>query len=287
MSLKVAIFSKHLEFLEGEDLAAGAKEIGFDGIDLAVRKNGHIEPERVREELPALVGIIRQHGLEVPMLTTDIVDADTPFAADVLEVMTGLGIHNYRWGGYVWTDDLPIAKQIEAFKPRVARLAALNAKYQASAMYHTHSGAGLVGASIWDLRQILNGFDPKLVGVNYDIGHATVEGGLGGWIESFRITGEYLRGIAVKDFVWEKDKNGKWQAAWQPLGQGMVRFPQFFDMVRNANFAGPLQLHFEYSLGGAEKGKKTGLTMSRDEIFATMKRDLTALRGYLTAARLS
>jgi sugar phosphate isomerase/epimerase len=287
MSLKIAIFSKHLEFLEGKDLASGAKEIGFDGIDLAVRKNGHIEPERVRQELPALVDIIRRHGLEVPMLTTDIVDAETPYAADVIETMTSLGIHNYRWGGLVWADDHPIAKQIEGFKPRVARLAALNAKYQASAMYHTHSGAGLVGASIWDLSRILNGFDPKLVGVNYDVAHATVEGGLGGWLESFRITGEYLRGIAVKDFEWEKDATGKWQVAWKPLGQGMVRFPQFFDMVRNASFAGPLQLHFEYSLGGAEQGKKKDVTMSRDEIFAAMKRDLNTLRGYLAAARLT
>lgn len=287
MPLKIAIFSKHLEFLEGADLAAGAKEIGFDGIDLAVRKGGHIEPARVRQDLPALVGIIRQHGLEVPMLTTDIVDANTPFAEDVLSAMSELGIRNYRWGGFVWTDDQPIARQIEEFKPRVARLAALNARYQASAMYHTHSGAGLVGASIWDLHEILKSFDPRQVGVNYDIGHATVEGGLGGWIESLRITGDYLRGIAVKDFAWEKDANGKWKAVWKPLGEGMVKFAQFFDMVRAAQFAGPLQLHFEYSLGGAESGKKTGLTMTRDQIFITMKRDVAALRGYLSAARLS
>jgi sugar phosphate isomerase/epimerase len=50
--MKIAIFSKHLEFLEGEELAKGAKEIGFDGIDLAVRKGGHVEPERVRQDLP-------------------------------------------------------------------------------------------------------------------------------------------------------------------------------------------------------------------------------------------
>jgi sugar phosphate isomerase/epimerase len=287
MALKIAIFSKHLEFLRGDELAAGAKELGFDGIDLAVRKGGHVEPERVREDLPALVASIRKQGLEVPMLTTDIVDADTPHAADVLGAMTELGIHNYRWGGFVWADGVPIAKQIEEFKPRVAKLAALNAKVQATAMYHTHSGAGLVGASIWDLYQILNGFDPRLVGVNYDIGHATIEGGLGGWIESFKITGDYLRGIAVKDFAWEKDSKGKWKAAWKPLGQGMVHFGQFFDMVRDAKFAGPLQLHFEYALGGAEAGKKKDLTMSREEIFSAMKKDVGTLRGYLAAARLS
>jgi sugar phosphate isomerase/epimerase len=279
--MKIAIFSKHLEFLEGDELAKGAKEIGFDGIDLAVRKGGHVEPERVKQDLPVLVGIIRAQGLEVPMLTTDIVDADTPYAADVLESMTALSIHHYRWGGLKWNNSRPIAQQIDEFKPRVAKLAALNARYQASAMYHTHSGAGLVGASIWDLHAILSGFDPKLVGVNYDVGHATVEGGLGGWIESFRITGEYLRGVAVKDFLWEKDAAGHWQAAWKPLGKGMVRFPQFFTMLREARFSGPLQLHFEYPLGGAENGKKKDLTMGPADIFAAMKRDLTTLRGYI------
>ena len=281
MSLKVAIFSKHLEFLQGEDLAAGAKEIGFDGIDLAVRKNGHVEPDRVRQDLPPLVALIRKHDLEVPMLTTDIVDADTPYANDILATMADLGIRYYRWGGMKWAEGTSLTQQIAAFKPRVAKLAALNANYQASAMYHTHSGAGLVGASIWDLHEILSGFDPKLVGVNYDVGHATIEGGLGGWIESFRITGDYLRGVAVKDFLWEKGADGKWNAVWKPLGQGMARFPRFFEMLSAARFAGPLQLHFEYSLGGAESGKKTGLTMSRAEIFAAMKRDVNTLRGYL------
>ncbi len=280
--MKIAIFSKHLEFLEGDDLAKGAKEIGFDGIDLAVRRGGHVEPERVKQDLPALVAMIRAQGLEVPMLTTDIVDADTPYASDVLEAMTALGIHYYRWGGLKWNNARTINQQIDEFKPRVARLAALNGRYQASAMYHTHSGAGLVGASIWDLHAILSGFDPKVVGVNYDVGHATVEGGLGGWIESFRITGEYLRGVAVKDFLWEKDASGHWQAAWKPLGEGMVRLPQFFTLLREARFAGPLQLHFEYPLGGAENGKKKDLTMSRADIFAAMKRDLTTLRGYST-----
>jgi hypothetical protein len=187
--LKIAIFSKHLEFLEGEELARGAAELGVEGIDLAVRRGGHVEPERVKQDLPALVAAIRKQGLEVPMLTTDISDADTPYADDILAAMTDLGIHHYRWGGYKWKNDTPISKQLEAFKPRVAKLAALNGRYQASAMYHTHSGVGLVGASIWDLHEILSGFDPRLVGVNYDIGHATVEGGLGGWIESLRITG--------------------------------------------------------------------------------------------------
>src|SRR5205823_5359139 len=111
--LKVSIFSKHLRFLEGDALGAGAAEIGFDGIDLAVRKGGHVEPDRVRQELPKLFTTIRQHGLEVPMLTTDIADTGTPYAEDILRTMAELGIRYYRWGGFKYDANRPIAAQLE------------------------------------------------------------------------------------------------------------------------------------------------------------------------------
>ncbi|HZU25643.1 MAG TPA: sugar phosphate isomerase/epimerase family protein [Bryobacteraceae bacterium] len=278
--LTVAIFSKHLQFLTGEQLATTAAELGFDGVDLTVRAGGHVEPARVAQDLPPLVSLIRAHGLAAPMITTDIVDAGTPYVADILRVMASLGIPRYRWGGFRYIDAMPLAKQLEPIRPRIAHLAELNRQYGVGAMYHTHSGRNQVGASIWDLHELLNGLDPALVGVNYDVGHATVEGGLGGWINSFRITGGYLRGIAVKDFLWARDEDGAWSPHWKPLGQGMVRFPEFFEMVRAAGFSGPVQLHFEYPLGGANDGART-LTVPRDEVFSAMKRDLRQLRRWL------
>src|SRR5882672_647996 len=59
--LRVAIFSKHLQFVAGEELAAAAREIGFDDIDITVRKGGHVDPSRVRQDLPPFVAIIRKH----------------------------------------------------------------------------------------------------------------------------------------------------------------------------------------------------------------------------------
>jgi len=283
--LKVAIFSKHLLFLQGEELATRAAEIGFDGVDLAVRKGGHVAPERVKQDLPPLVAILRKHNLEVPMITTDIVDADTPYAGDILSTAVQLGIRYYRWGGLTYKPDIPLQQQLDAMKPRVDKLARLNARYRATAMYHTHSGINLVGASIWDLHELLNGLDPANIGVNYDVGHATVEGGFGGWINSYRITGKYLHGIAIKDFLWEKKGPENWRPAWKPLGQGMVRLPEFFRMVAASHFDGPLQLHFEYPLGGAENGKAQ--VADQAAVFARMRGDLQQLRTYLRDAGLA
>jgi sugar phosphate isomerase/epimerase len=281
--LKVAVFSKHLQFVEGDELAKTAAELGFDGIDITVRKGGHVEPERVKQELPKLVASIKKHGLDVPMITTDIADADTPFAEDVIRTAGELGTRYYRFGAFKYAPDKPYTAQLDSFKPRLAKLAALNARYQSCAIYHTHSGVGLVGASIWDLHEIMKDLDPKSVGINYDVGHATIEGGLGGWINSLHISGAHLRGIAVKDFAWAKDPHGKWQAQWKPIGEGMVHFPEFFAMVAETPFAGPLQIHYEYPIGGAQNGART-LTIPRTEVLAAMKKDLDLVRGYMGKA---
>jgi sugar phosphate isomerase/epimerase len=273
--LKVAIFSKHLQFVQGAELARAAADLGFDAVDITVRKGGHVVPERVRQDLPGLVAAIRQHGLEVPMVTTDILDPETPFAEDIVRTAAELGIRHYRFGGFKYTADRPYPAQLEALRPRLAKLAAMNAKYQSCAMYHTHSGVGLVGASIWDLYLVMRDLDPKLVGVNFDVAHAVIEGGLGGWINSFRITGPYLRGIAVKDFVWAKDAKGKWKEQWVPLGEGMVHWPEFWGMLAQAGFDGPVQVHFEYPLPEAREGT-----------YAAMKRDLVTLRAQLAKAAL-
>ena len=273
--LKVTIFSKHLQFVQGEELAQAAASLGFEGVDITVRKGGHVAPQRVKQELPGLVAAIRQHGLEVPMVTTDILDAETPFAEDIVRTAAELGIRHYRFGGFKYEANQPYPAQLEALRPRLAKLAALNARYQSCAMYHTHSGVGLVGASIWDLYMVMRDLDPKAVGVNFDVAHATIEGGIGGWINSFRITGPHLRGIAVKDFVWAKDAKGKWKEQWVPLGEGMVHWSEFWGMVKQAGFDGPLQVHFEYPLPEAREGT-----------YAAMKRDLAALRAQLAKASL-
>src|SRR5437763_3270926 len=80
--LKVSIFSKHLQFVEGAELAKAAADLGFDGVDITVRKGGHIAPERVKQALPELVAMLRKQGVEVTMITNDIADEEKQFAED-------------------------------------------------------------------------------------------------------------------------------------------------------------------------------------------------------------
>ena len=106
--LKVAIFSKHLQFLQGEELAkATAADSASTASIWRCARAGTWSRRRVAKDLPALVAILRKHGLEVPMITTDIADAETPFAEDMLKAASALGIRYYRFGAFKWEAGKP------------------------------------------------------------------------------------------------------------------------------------------------------------------------------------
>ena len=282
----ICAFSKHFQWTDVKEMSEFCAGIGYEGIDLTVRAGGHVEPARVADDLPKAVEVIRRAGLKPAMITTDIVDARSPHAESVLKAMKSLGIYRYRWGGLRYRDNAGIPEQLAEFQPRVKDLAALNRQYGVCAMYHTHSGVGQVGASMWDLYLLLKDNDGEAVSANYDIGHATVEGGLGGWIHSARLLTPYMKGVAVKDFKWERNSRGAWVPGWCALGQGMVDFQRFFAMLKASRFAGPLQLHMEYDeLGGADAGKKT-FTIPKQRLLAIYKRDIDTLKRMLAEGGL-
>ena len=94
--LKVHIFSKHLQFLNYQEMAEAAAEMGFDGIDLTVRPNGHVLPERVETDLPKAVEAMRKLDLVPSLMTTAVDDADNSTDRKVLEVAAKLGFKYYR-----------------------------------------------------------------------------------------------------------------------------------------------------------------------------------------------
>jgi sugar phosphate isomerase/epimerase len=302
--VQIVYFSKHLQWLNWEQMAETAAELGFDGIDLTVREGGHVLPERVKEDLPRVARIVREAGLDIPMITAGIVDIHSPHAEVIIRTASELGIHRYRWGWFSWSDTVKvpdpsnfhatlgkastnlvdIPARLAELKKRVAELAELNQKFNVCAMYHNHSGS-MVGASVWDLWILLKDFDARWVSSNFDIGHATVEGGLGGWVNSIDLMTPFIRGVAIKDFKWDRNANGEWEPQWCPLGEGMVNFRAFFAMLKEADFSGPVQLHTEYPLGGAENGART-LTLEKSKVLATVRKDLAALRAWMREVQL-
>ncbi|MGC8793629.1 MAG: sugar phosphate isomerase/epimerase family protein [Bryobacteraceae bacterium] len=284
----ICAFSKHFQWTSGiAEMAETMRSLGYEGVDLTVRPGGHVEPQRVADDLPNAAETIRKAGLKLPMITTRFTDARSPEVEPVVKTCAALGIRLYRCDTFTYDGRRPLPVQLEEFRGRVKELAALNRSYGVCAIYHTHSGPGRVGASMWDLYLLLKDVDPDAVAVNFDIGHATVEGGYGGWIHSARLLLSISRGVAVKDFLWRKNEKGTWVPGWRPLGQGMVNFRQFFALLKQSGFSGPLQVHMEYpELGGAARGDRT-VEIPREKLLEFMCHDVDTLKGWLREAGLA
>lgn len=271
--LKVYIFSKHLQFLNYKDMADAAADIGFDGVDLTVRPNGHVLPERVEYDLPAAVAEISRAGLSKTIMTTAIQDATSSADRKVLETAAALGIEYYRMNWLKYSEGKSIPESINQFKHTISKLNALNKKLGLTGCYQNHSG-NYAGASIWELWEMLKDTDNQHMGVQYDIRHAVVEGALS-WMNGFQLIQPQIKFLAIKDFLWSKS-NGKWNVENVPLGEGMIDYKTYFSLLKKYNMQLPVSLHFEYPVGGAEHGS-TRLLIDRKIVFAAMKRDLQKL----------
>ena len=320
--LRIDCYTRHLLWLRSAgEVAAAVNEMGYDGVDIAVRPGlmGHVEPEKVATDLPPFVAAIRSAGLTVRMITCPITDADSDFAEKMLDTASKLGIHHYWWGTFRYEQDKPLNPQIDALKPRVAKLARLNEKYGMKAMYHTYSTSLFAGSSIWDLLQVLRENDPRWVSFHYDTGHSVEGGGINTWSQAFLAAGPYIGGLAVKDSVinlvppaaaptpppaaappgaapapgrgggQQVTATGQgpeplpWRNVSVPLGQGLLNFRLLTEVMKEIKFNGPVEIQSEYPNGGANNAQTT-LTLPRAEVLGNMRKDLLVLRSALGPA---
>src|SRR5262245_8414096 len=201
---KIIAFSKPfttLNFSETADLVA---DVGWDGIELPVRRTAtHIVPERVEDDLPKMVEALKNRGRSVAMITTDITAVDAR-AERILRTAAKAGIRTYRLGETHYAANRPIAEQLAEIKARLKDLAQLNQALGLEGAIQNHSGADYFAAPVWDAVQAIQGLENGL-GIAFDIGHATLEGGLS-WPIQARLVQPHLKVVYVKDFRWEKSE---------------------------------------------------------------------------------
>ena len=275
----IHIFSKHLQFLNYADMAEAAASMGFAGVDLTVRPEGHVTPERVEDELPRAVDALKKVGLSPNLMTTAVGDATNAVDNRVLKTAAKLGFRTYRMKWYAYDPSQSIPESIQKFQRQLQTLGELNKNLNLTGCYQNHAGL-LVGSSVWEIWEMLKKAPLAHMGVQYDIRHATVEGGQS-WPNGLRLLQSQVKSITIKDFRWEKKTtgagSGKWDVQDVPLGEGMVDFKTYFNLLKKSNLRVPITLHIEYPVGGAEHGA-TKLSVPHNEVFTAMKRDLNRLK---------
>ncbi|MFN7928461.1 MAG: sugar phosphate isomerase/epimerase family protein [Blastocatellia bacterium] len=260
------LFSKHLPHLNWQRLGQTVKKLGFGGVDLTVRAKGHVLPERAAEDLPKAVAAIRDEGVSVPMITTELLSAQDANAKPVLQTAGKLRIPYCKPGYYKYAF-ADVRRELDQAMTAFTSLAELSQECGVQLGFHNHEG--YIGAPTWDVANVIDSLPPKWVGYYFDIRHAVAEGGGAGWKIALNLAAPRLKMIAVKDSYPEKTSKG-WTQRNCPLGEGAVNWKAYFQALRQANFHGPISLHIEYDVAGkmpAEIEDNTLVAVQRDFAF--------------------
>ena len=266
---RIAAFSKPLQPLSFDELADTVAALGFDGIEGTIRKGGHIEPERVEDDLPKMVDALRKRDLEIIVMASSVNNLTDPYSEKTLRTAAKVGIKKYRMAYYRYDLNRPIAAQLEAIRPALDDLVALNRELGLTALYQNHSGSRTVGAPIWDIYSLIKDYDSQDVAIALDTAHTTIEGGLC-WPIHYNLARPHLGALYVKDFGWKGRR-----VDWRPLGEGHLA-TQLFQEVIKSGFSGPISLHVEY----LDRNQPDSV----DKHVTAFRRDLKTLRAWIQKA---
>jgi sugar phosphate isomerase/epimerase len=278
--LKVHLFSKHLQFLNLKEASQIAAELGFDGLDLTVRPKGHVLPEKVETDLPTAIQDIKNGGSTCQMITTAISDVDHEYDLAIIKTAAKEGVQFYRSNWFKYHKGKSMEESIRIYQTQVKQLSKANKKYGIIGCYQNHAGTK-IGASFWEVKQLLEKANTAHFGTQYDIRHAMVDSGLS-WKNGLRLLQDSIKTIVLKDFKWGI-MDGKWKVVNVPIGEGMVDFKSYFKLLKKYGLNPPTSLHLEYPLGGAEKGKYE-ITVDKSVVFEAMRKDLVVIQQLWEAA---
>ena len=248
--MKWMMFIKHLQTLPLPEAGRAIKELGFEGVDLTVRSNGTVAPDKVKQALPEAVRILHDWGLTVPLVTTEITSIDTPHAKTILESAATGGIHEAKLGYVPVKDFGSFQSELDTFNRDLDSLEKLAKSTGVRINIHLHSGAYLssLAAAVWYL---IKDRDPAAVGAYVDPGHMFVEGGRDGWRLGLDLLHNRIALVAIKDLIWEQVSDpalgkNRWITRIAPLERGAVPWPDVFAILKKANFDGWISVHSEY-----------------------------------------
>jgi sugar phosphate isomerase/epimerase len=258
--MQFACFAKSFQDLPLEQFCRRIYEIGFEGLDLTVRKGGKIEPSNVVAELPIAANTLHEAGLKFFFLTTDITDADAS-AERVLASAASLGVDRIKLGYYRYVPGGRILEQIDETRRRLQGVVALGRKHGVRPCVHIHSGS-MIPSHGTMAYLLMKDFDPHELGAYVDPLHMTLEGGLGGWQQGLDILSPWISLCAVKNFRWEegrRDKLGqqRWDHRVVPLADGIAPMPEFVSVLKKQGYDGIYSLHNEYKGRGSFKDLTT------------------------------
>lgn len=252
--MRYIYFTKTLRSLDVSGLVAFCKDVGLDGVDLAVRPGYPVHPDNVREELPKAMQTFKDAGLTIGLVSTPtgLNDPSSKAAIATFEACGKAGVPAIKIGYFSYQGNYETGL-LEA-RRRLGGFAKLAERTGVRCCYHTHSGNNY-GNNCANLRALLLDLDPHHVGAFVDTGHVAINGGPFAFeVDQVR---PWLSLIAIKDMLWHQDKN-TWKTEVVPAGKGIVKWDEVAKGLASCKFDGTIVVHGEYEENDLSRRKQLG-----------------------------
>jgi len=256
--MRYVYFTKTLKPLDVKGLIAFCKDAGLDGVDLAVRDGYAVNPGNMAQALPEAAKALSGEGLTIGLVTADtgVNDPASKTAKGLFEASAAAGVPAIKIGYFPYKGDFNA--NFKDARTKLAGFAKLAEEHKVKACVHTHSG-NYIPNNCATLRMLLQDLDAHHVGAFVDTGHTAVNGG------PFRmeldLARPHLSLLAIKDMVWEKGAKG-WAYRVAPAGEGIVRWSEVAQAIKESKFNGTISLHGEYET----KDQAERLQKAKDEL---------------------
>ncbi len=258
--MKFSVFTLILpEYSFSEQLGL-AKELGYDGVEVRVadvdpakkdepfspwgNRKDSIGPTNIMERIPEMQAAVKATGVEIcalaPYCGATEPEKFEPLAAAAARLKVPLVRVMAPW----YEGKAAFERLFGAARKGLAEVARIARRHGVRAALEIHHGG--LAASPSGARRLVDGLDPKDIGITLDPGNMVFEGAED-WRMACELLGPYLAHIHVKNAKWElreKPAAGPWvwQASWCYLNEGVANWKELMAALRHVKYDGWLSL---------------------------------------------
>jgi sugar phosphate isomerase/epimerase len=249
------VFSKPWPDKSLAQLSKFVKELGFDGVELPVRPNFQVTPEKVSKGLPEAARIFEDNGVKIRSVAgptnAETIAACGKAGVPILRVMARIDMSI----GY-YECEKRAREEYDVLLPALEEHG-VTIGVQNHADYYVGSAIGLM--------HLIEDYDPKLVGAVLDPAHC----GLDGEPEDMAIdiVWSHLVLVNLKNAFWKRVNGPEaqevtWKKHWTTGRRGLASWPMVAAELKRRGYRGDYCLTAEYS-NPSGQGDLTGDAVNR------------------------
>ncbi|NLO08203.1 MAG: sugar phosphate isomerase/epimerase [candidate division WS1 bacterium] len=237
--IRYAVFSKPWKTLPLPDLARHISGLGFTGVELPVRPEFQVEPERVTEGLPEAARIFGDHGVSIESIAGPTDEAAIAACAEagvpIIRICLPIG------------DDGYLASEAR-YKREFEELAPTLEQYGVAVGIQNHCN-NQVGSCL-GVRNIIGDFSPDQFCIVWDPAHNVLAGEIPE--QAIDISWSHLRMVNLKSPWWMRANSleaaqADWKLMWTTGRHGIAPWPRVVAALKARNWQGPVCFTAEYS----------------------------------------